>query len=452
MQDFTKGSVLKQLTMFSIPMLLANFFQAIYSIIAGIWVGRLIGHEAFAAVSTTMPVVFLVVSAIIGLAVATNILVGQAFGANDNKYLAKVLTNSFISTGALCLMLSILGMIFTRQLLRLVNVPENIENLAYIFLFISFAGMPLQFIYNWFSGILRGLGDAKTPLYLIIVSTVLNIVLAPLFILGLGPLPKLGLAGAAISGIVATIIMLFIAYYFVLQKHVLLNITKWDYALDYSIIKKIFVIGIPASLQMVITSLSAILVVSLVNSFGVNTTAAYGIGVQLNQLTFMPSMAIGMAISSIAAQNIGAGLYTRVRETTRLSVLFSVGFALFFFVIIFSFPKTIASMFTTDAEVLAKTEYFLRIVSFNYFAFSIMFALQGVVRAAGDTMYMLIFSIAGIIITQYPLAYYLSQHTPLKENGIWISMAISPLVGLSLNYWYYKSGRWQKQIISNPSR
>ena len=171
MRDFTEGSILKQLVYFTVPMLLANLLQAMYSVVDAIWVGRLIGHQAFDAVSTTVPMIFLLVSAIIGLAMATNILVGHAFGSKNMKYLSKVLTNSFISTGFLCIFISALGIIFSKPLLSLLNTPDEIKPMSNIFLTVTLSGLIFTFMYNWFSGVLRGLGDAKTPLYLLSQSS-----------------------------------------------------------------------------------------------------------------------------------------------------------------------------------------------------------------------------------------------------------------------------------------
>lgn len=164
MRDFTEGSILKQLVYFTIPMLLANLLQAMYSVIDGIFVGRLIGHEAYAAVASTNPMIFLLVSAIIGMTISTNILIAQAFGAKNMTYLSKVLTNSFLTSLLLCIVLSVTGISLTNTLLNLINTPPNIRANARLFFTVFISGLTFNFMYNWFSAILRGLGDSKTPL------------------------------------------------------------------------------------------------------------------------------------------------------------------------------------------------------------------------------------------------------------------------------------------------
>jgi len=410
-------------------------------------VGRLIGHEAFAAVSATIPMIFLLISAIIGLAMATNILIGQAYGAKNMAYLSKVLTNSFISTGFLCVLISVLGIVFSKELLSLLNTPEDIKPMSLIFLNVTLSGLIFTFMYNWLGGVLRGLGDAKTPLYLLIVSTCLNIIIVPLLITGIGPFPKLGIAGSALGTIISNAVMIVVSYYAVLRKHALLNIHQWDFTIDWEIIKKIFVIGIPISLQMIVISLSGVLMVSLVNSFGSTVTAAYGIGMQLDNLAFMPVMAIGLSVSSMVAQNLGAKQYDRVKKIMKMSFVMSFACSAFFFIIIYGFPHLIASAFTKDETVIMFTIHYVRIVSFSYFLFSAIMILQGVVRGSGDTTVMLIFSVITMIFIRYTLGYYLSKHTVLHETGLWISIPVSACMGLVLHYWYYRSDRWKKRVV-----
>lgn len=447
MRDFTKGSVLEQLIAFSIPMLLANLLQAVLSLINAIWVGHLLGPQAFAAVSSTMPIVFFFISAIIGLTMATNILVGQAFGAKNTEFLAKVLSNSFMTSVIMCVLISGLGFYFTPLFLHIMKTPPDVVPEANMYLKMMFLGLTVTFIYNWFGAILRGLGDAKTPLYLLIVSTVLNVGLVPLFILGLGPIPKMGIEGAALGTIAANTVIVGIAYVFVLRTHIFLNVHAWDYTVDLGIIRKLFVIGVPMSLQMVLVSMSEILVVSLVNSFGSAATAAYGIGMQLDQFAFLPAMAIGMSVSSMVAQNLGARELGRVRKILKLSIFMSLAMSAGFFALIYSFPVRIAMIFTKEIAVIEIAVGYIRIVAFSYFLIAMMFSLQGVVRAAGDTFYMFMFTLIGLVIIRYPIAWLLIKYTTLREHGIWIAIVVSSVVSLGLNYWYYRGGRWQHRTL-----
>ncbi len=446
MKDFTKGNIFQQLVEFSIPMLLANLLQAAYSIVDAIWVGRLIGYEAFAAVSVTMPLVFFLVSAVIGMTMSTNILIGQAYGSRNFAYMKKVLSNSFISTMLIALVISVLSIVFTGPLLHLLNTPEKLKPYAHTFFLIAVSGLVFSFGYNWFGAVMRGLGDSKTPLILLVYSTALNILFVPILILGFGPIPPLGVAGAALGTVISSFLILVWAYVFVLRKHPVLNAHNWDFTPDWTIIRKIFSIGIPISFQMSIVSLSGLFIVSLVNTFGPAVAAAYGIGMRLDQLAILPAMAIGMSVSSMVAQNLGAKEHGRVKELVRLSLLTALGLSTLFFGIIYGFPRLIASVFTRELPVVDLTVDYIRIVAFTYFTFSVMNVLQSIVRGAGDTFYMMVFSLVGLIIVRYPLALWLSK-TALQERGIWLGILLSTVVGLTMNYLYYRSGRWKRLTI-----
>ncbi len=446
MRDFTQGEVLQQLLYFAVPMLFANLLQALYSIVDAIWVGRLLGYEAFGAVSAVTPLVFFLISAIIGLTMSTNILVGQAYGTKNTKYLIRVLSNSFLATFALCILISVGGILFSADLLHLLNTPESLKPYAHTFFVITLVGLVFLFGFNWISAILRGLGDSRTPLVLLIFSTTLNIVFVPLLILGFGPVPRLGVAGAALGTVLSSFVMLVFAYLFVLRRHPVLNVHLWDFHLDWDIIKKIFFIGIPISFQMIVISLGGILIISLVNTFGPEVTAAYGIGLRLDQLSIFPAMAISMSVSSMAAQNIGARKFERVREIFRHAIILSFFISLFCFIIVYGFPRIVASIFTTEDRVLDFAVEYIRTVSFTYFLFPAIFVLQGIVRGAGDTVYMSLFSFLSVVVIRYPLALVLAR-SGLKEDGIWIGILISTLCGLIMNYLYYQSGRWKRKII-----
>jgi putative MATE family efflux protein len=212
------------------------------------------------------------------------------------------------------------------------------------------------------------------------------------------------------------------------------------------ITKKIFFVGIPLSFQMIVISLSGILIVSLVNTFGPEVTAAYGIGLRLDQLSLLPAMAIGMSVSSMASQNLGAQKYDRVKELFNLSVAASLLLSFFFFILIYGFPEMVSSIFTEEQSVIAYAVEYIRTVSFTYFLFSIIFVLQGIVRGAGDTMYMSLITFISVVLIRYPLALILAKSS-LKEKGIWVGILVSAILGLLMNYLYYASGRWKNRVV-----
>ncbi len=451
MKDFTTGSIPKQLLAFAIPLLLGNFLQTFIEVMNMFWVGRMLGHEAIAAVATTLPILFLLISVLIGLSVAANIIVAQAYGAKDIKYMEKTFANSLMLSVALCVVLSLAGIIFSDQLLSLINCPPEVRPLAVSYFRVVLVGLSFFFIYNWYSGIQRGLGDAKTPLYILMLNAGLNLALVPLFI-------KLyGLNGAAIANIISGIISTIAGYFYASAKNPFFNVKEWDFRLDTGIIKKLFSIGIPASLQMIIISVAGFAVMHIVNGFGSIVTASAGIGQQCDQLAFLPAMSIGLAITSMAGQNLSAGKMDRVKDTLKYGMLLSILVSSVFTVIIFLFPAQIASLFTRDkaaaAEIIPHVINYLRIVCFSYLAFAMIFSIMGVVRGAGDTVGILVLTFISAVIFRVPLAVYLSGKLSLGEKGIWLAILISSYVTLLLNYWYYKMGRWKNlKLLHTPKR
>jgi len=456
-RDFTSGSILRQVITFSIPLIAGNFFLSAYNIINMIWVGRLLGHEAVAAISAAMPILFLFPSFLIGLSMAANILIAQAYGRKDMVLLGKVLSNSFSVMLIICLALTVAGIFLRDVLLGLVNAPPAIRPMASAFLGITFIGFLPGFFFNWMNGTLRGLGDSKTPLKILFLATLLNISLVPLLIAGPGPFPALGLTGAAWGSITANILAGIWGYRYIARKNPIFNIRKWDFTTDRLLVKKIFSIGIPASLQMIVVSLSGVFILSLVNKWGTEVTAAYGIGMQIDQLAFLPAMSIGIAVTSMAGQNLGAQLFERVEQATRIALFLSLAIAACFCALVYIFPYQIGSVFLKQAGanlvVLDHVVIYYRWIGFCYLGYAVMFTLQGVVRSSGDTVALLVLALISLVLVRVPLAYFLSQKAGFGENGIWMGILFSTFIGIILSYAYYKTGRWKrKQLMPHSPR
>ncbi|OHD68968.1 MAG: hypothetical protein A2W19_07020 [Spirochaetes bacterium RBG_16_49_21] len=450
MRDLSEGDVFKLLVSFSIPMVLGNLFQSLYSIIDGIFVGRILGHEALAAVSISTPLVFFLMALLIGLGMAAIILVGQSYGAKNYDLLSRIIVNSFFINVAISLLLTMLIIFLGRELLALINTPENLMKDAYIFLAWYSTGFIFLVINNWLMGILRGLGDSRTPLYLTIISVILNIIFIPFLIKGIGPIPPLGVIGSALATVFANMITTILGYYYLVRKNPFLNISRWKWTFDTGIIKKIFYIGIPASLQMLIVSFSGIILMGLVNLFGNEVIAAYGIGLRIDNFSILPSLSIGMAVSTMVAQSIGAGKRRRVHEITASAARLTVMIGAVIIILCTFFPRQISYLFTEDGSVVGCAVIYLRIMCWAYLDLSLFFILQSTVRGAGSMMVPLFLSIISMSV-RIGLAYILGRHTPLREIGVWIGILISTLVGLVQIYAYYKKGNWySERIVKAP--
>ncbi len=448
MQDFTEGNITKQVIHFSLPIMFGNLLLSIYGIINLIWVGRLLGHTAVAAVSATLPIIMLLPAFLIGLGMATNVLISQAFGRKDIDLLRKILSNSFFASLFLCMIITALGLLFRRQLLAWVQTPPEIEDMALSYLTIIMAALVFQFVLNWMTGMLRGLGDAKTVVKILLLLTALNILFVPLFISGIGPLRPLGVAGAALGTVLASLLTGIIGYSYLIRHNQYINIRSWDFGVDWHIIRQVFVIGVPASLQMLVVSLAGIFIITLVNRYGTDVTAAFGIGMQVDMLAALPSMSIGMAATSIAGQNLGAQKMDRVFQTLRVSVLLGLGIALFCSLILEIFPYQIGAIFLKESaghtQVLDTVRSYYRWMALIFPCFAVIFAIQGVLRSAGDTMALLALSFIAMIVIRVPLAYLLAGPMGYRQDGIWMAMLFSSAIAVVFNWLYYRGGRWQK--------
>jgi putative MATE family efflux protein len=306
------------------------------------------------------------------------------------------------------------------------------------------------------TAMLRGLGDAKTVVKILILLTVFNIVFVPLFIRGIGPLPPLGVAGAAWGTALASMVTCVVGYIYLVRHNPYINMHSWDYSLDWHIIREVFVIGVPASLQMLVVSLAGVFIISLVNSYGTDVTAAFGIGMQIDLLASIPAISIGMAATSIAGQNLGAQKMDRVFQTLRMSVFFGLAIALTCTAVLALFPNYIGAIFLKQsaehANVLNLVGEYYHWMAFIFPCFAVIFVIQGVLRSAGDTMALLVLSFVALIIIRIPLAYVLAGPFGFKQEGIWMAMLFSSALAVGLNWLYYKGGRWKKKRILGKAK
>lgn len=447
-RDFTEGSIASHLIAFSMPMLLGNIFQALYSTVDSFWVGKFLGPEALASVSVSFPIIFALTSLAIGLTIATTTLVSQSFGAKDYSQIAHVSANTMTLLGLIGLVFAAGGFLFRGQLIDLVGTPSNIRPDAIAYLGVCSLGFPVVYLYNVAGAILRGVGDSRTPLNALIVATLLNIVLDPMMIFGWGPFPRMGVAGAALATIIAQAVATIVAMMGVFKTiSFKRNITDF-LKLDGKITALSFKIGLPSAVQQSLVSFGAMTVVSIVNRFGYIEAAALGVGNRLDQFTLMPAMSLSTAVSALVGQNLGAGKLDRVNETVVTGSKLSLGIALCTFAVMQLFPKAVFSLFANDAGLLDSGVRYLRTVSFVYLPMSLHFILQGVMRGAGDTIPTMLIALGALWFVRVPVALLLSGKPGIGVTGVWLAFPLSGLVTLLLNYLYYKYGKWaDKKLI-----
>jgi len=446
--DLTEGPIGSTLFFFALPVLFGNLLQSLNGTVSSIWVGKFLGEVAFAATSNANMIMFFLISAIFGIGMAATIMVGQSMGAKDISQAKKVVGTSAVFFTCLSLVIALVGIICSRQFLIWMRTPEESIEMAVPYLQIIFLTIPFMYFYQYIMMILRGSGDAKTPFYFLLLSTVLNSILNPPLIFGFGPIPAMGVSGSALAGVAANFISLIALMYYLYRSQYELRITRKDMhylRLDFSIIGVLVKKGIPMGLNMIIVSASGIALINLVNSYGPIATAAFGATMQLSNYVQMPAMAIGAAVSSIAAQNVGAGKWDRVHRTTLAGILFNIVMTGFLVGIIYAFDRQALGLFLQDEEAMRIGITANAISLWGFILFGITFVIAGVVRANGAVMVPLLITFTALWLVRIPLAYYWGGRFGL--DALWWSFPAGFLFGTAATSVYYLRGSWKKATM-----
>ncbi|REJ33270.1 MAG: MATE family efflux transporter, partial [Bacillota bacterium] len=275
MQDFTTGSIWRHLLVFSWPMFVGNLFQSLYNTVDSFWVGRYLGADALGAVSVSFPAIFALVSLIMGLTMATTTLVAQYRGARQDDQVRRTVANSVLLIVVLGLASTGVGYVFRFSLLRLMRTPEEILEPAALYLGVFSVGLVPMFLYNSLSAVLRGLGDSRTPLRFLIYATVVNIILDPLFILGLGPVPAMGVAGAAWATVLAQLLSAVLSVYYIGRVTDLFPQVRSQWKPDGMLLRRLVAIGVPAGLQTSVVAFREAILMGIINHFGTDGVAGF---------------------------------------------------------------------------------------------------------------------------------------------------------------------------------
>ena len=450
-RDLTTGSIPRHLVAFSMPMLAGSALHTAYSIVNAIWVGNGLGTTAMAAVTVSFPVLFVLMAVAGGLTMASNILVSQTYGARDWAQLRRVVQNSVVLTGVVSLACVLVGHLVAEDLLRLISTPPEVLPMAASYLRIFLWSVPFMFGIFLIAAMLRGTGDSKTPLYFQASFLGLTAVLDPLLMFGWLGFPRLGLNGTAVATIIANCgALVSLLIYLQRRRHIVAP--DWRHLrLERAVSWLTLKIGIPSMLQQASVSIGMLVIVGLINAFGKTATAAFGAAMRIDHLAFMPAMTIGMAVSTLSGQNIGARRYHRVNEVFRWGLLLGGGMTLLASLLALTIPGILLRMFIPDREVIATGVQYLRIVGAGYVLFAIMFVSNGVINGAGHTFVTTLISLIALWAVRVPIAAYLSRSMH-RLDGIWYAMVISFAVGSALSLAYYLSGRWKKSVVrTRPS-
>jgi putative MATE family efflux protein len=441
MRDLSVGKESRLIFQFATPMLLGNMFQQLYNVIDSIIVGNYIGKEALAAVGASFPIIFALISFIIGIAIGSTVIISQYFGAKDFEKVKRAIDTLYIFIFFASLLVSALGIVFSSDIFRLIGLPDDVIPQADSYLDIYLSGLVLFFGFSATSAILRGLGDSRTPLYFMIIATLMNIGFDFLFVVGFG----WGIEGAAAATVVAQGGAFVTAILYLNRTHEIINLSWRKMVFDRQLFRANIRIGIPIGLQQSFVALSMMVMYWLVNPFGTNSVAAYSVVFRIDSFAAMPAMNFAAALSTFVGQNLGAGKPGRVRTGLISTVIMTSAFALAITAVALLFAGPLMRLFTSDPEVIRTGTEYLYIVSPFYVVFTAMFTIGGVMRGAGDTLIPMLITFIALWVIRIPLCYYLSLD--MGVTGIWWGIPGAWFTGALLSYIYYLTGRWKTKML-----
>ena len=448
----TQGAIGKTLFLFSLPILAGNVLQSLNGSVNAIWVGHGLGEAALAATSNANTILFFLIGAVFGVGMAATILVGQSIGANNLDQAKRVVGTSLVFFVAMSVLLAALGLAFAEPMMAWMHMPTESQPLAVAYLRIIFLAIPFIYVLTFISMTLRGAGDARTPFVFLAINVVLDIALNPLFIFGLGPVPAMGISGSATASLISTVttLALLIAYLYRSKHFLRIQRSEMHYLrIDRAMLTALVAKGLPMGLQMIVMSASMIAMISLVNSFGAHTTAAYGACFQLWNYIQMPSLAVGMAASSMSAQNVGAQRWDRVNRIALTGVGFNFLLTGSLVLLIYLFNRGALNLFLpATGGAIEIAQHINHVVVWSFVFFGISFVLAGVVRSTGAVIPPLIILVIALWLVRIPFAYSLVGSW--GADAIWWSFPLGSLVSMSLSAAYYRWGGWRKARMLTP--
>lgn len=447
--DMTVGSPWKSIVIFTLPMIIGNIAQQLYSTVDSVVVGKYIGDNALAAVGSAMPILNMLLVLFIGISAGATIMVSQYFGARNREKLSYTIGNSITITLVACVLLIVAATPFIRPVLVMLNTPKSILDGCTDYLTISLVGIAGMAFYNILSGIIRGLGDSFSALIYLLVATVINIVLDVYFVASL----DMGVGGVALATVIAQTVSSILC---------LIKLARMQEVFDFGLkylkpashyVVKTIKLGLPSGLTQAIFSSAMIIVQSLTNQFGEQFIAANVVIMRVDGFAMMPNFSFGMALTTYAGQNVGAKLYDRVTKGAKQGTLIAVGCSAVITGIILIFGKGLMGIFTETKALVDMSYYLMLILAFGYIAVAVTQSLSGIMRGAGDTMTPMWISLITTVAVRVPLAYGISflTRTPYLPYGrcecIQISLLISWVMGAVFTALFYARGKWKTKAI-----
>lgn len=449
----TEAPIIKALFLLALPIVLANALHTSHQLINTFWVGRL-GADAVAAVSVSFPIIFLLVSLGGGLSVAGSILAAQYAGARDQAMVNHVAAQTLLMVLVVSAALSVLGYFGAPWLLHWMGIAGE----AYVaeaehYMRVSFLGMVFVFAFVMFQSILRGIGEVRLPLYVVGFSVLLNLMLDPLLIFGFGPVPAFGVAGAAWATLITQALAAVVGFTILFRGDYGVRLRLPHFRPDWAQIRRVFLLGLPASIEQSMQALGITVMTVLISSFGTLAIAAYGIGFRVLTFIIIPALGISMAVSTLVGQSLGAGDRRRAGEVGVLASWTSFWLLSAIGLILLAGARPVVAFFVpNDPALIEAGAHCLRFLALGFGLMGVQHALAGVFRGAGDTVSTMVLAIVAVWGLQFPLAWLLSKHTTLGVTGLWSAFPIAAVATAALAIGWFRLGRWQRLRLTEGSQ
>ena len=390
----TDGSIVPRLISFAIPLFLGNIFQQFYNTVDCFIIGKYLGSESLAAIGSTSQLVFIIIGFFNGFATGTQVVISQLFGAKNLSALKKAISTAIFSSFILGIFMTFLGLFISPLLLKLIQVPENVSILAQTYLTIYFAGILFLILYNLGSGILRALGDSKTPLYFLILSSLINIILDLVFVLVL----KLGVAGAAWATIISEFISIIPVYSAILSIKEFGRFSFRNVKFDTKLFGLMMKIGLPGAVSSSINSFSNTFMQKYVNAFGTSCIAGWSIFARYDQFMIMPMISISLATTTFVSQNFGAKKIERINKGVKSSFFLMISIIFILSFLIFVFSETLSAIFISDKASVLYASLFIRYTAPFYVLCATCMLFSQALRGFGDSFIPTIIIFCGFVL------------------------------------------------------
>jgi putative MATE family efflux protein len=442
-----EGSIPRSLFLLAVPIMAANILQVAYQLIDAFWVGRL-GAFAVAAVSISMPIMFVLVAAGMGFAIAGTTLIAQYTGARDQAMVDHVAAQTLVTIVAVSVVLGTLGFVLAPWLLQLMGVAPDVYRNALAFLRITFVALPFLFVYAMVQALMRGVGEVRAPLYIVAVTVAINFSLDPILIFGKLGAPAWSVAGAAIATLISQALAAAVGLRLLFGGRYGIHVHWRDFIPDLGFVKRAFLLGYPASIEQSARGLGMTALTFLITSFGTVATASFGVGVNVFNVMLIPAMGFSMATSTLVGQNIGAGNVARAGKVAKLAGVITFGVLTGFGILCVIFAPAIVRFFVPeDPRVIAEGAVYIRVVAWSFGFIGLQFALMGVLRAAGEMIPAMVISLISQWVLQIPLAYVLSRHLGMGVDGIWWSTPVANVVTAAIATIWFARGTWKTRRL-----